>query len=102
MTNITKKQEALLNELLKDFNGDAEDLLGKHGLVMELKKRGLEAMLEGELVPQNPDDESASLLLARINADLYQHQARRNASQTRLPQISLFIELQAIHFGIPG
>lgn len=49
MTKITKKQEALLNELLKDFDGDAEDLLGKHGLVMELKKRGLEAMLEGEL-----------------------------------------------------
>ena len=69
MTNITKKQEALLNELLKDFNGDAEDLLGKHGLVMELKKRGLEAMLEGELVPQNPDDEPASVLLERIQAE---------------------------------
>jgi transposase-like protein len=49
MTKITKKQEALLTELLKDFDGDAEDLLGKHGLVMQLKKRGLEAMLEGEL-----------------------------------------------------
>ncbi len=49
MTKITEKQTALLNELLKDFDGDAEDLLGKHGLVMELKKRGLEAMLEGEL-----------------------------------------------------
>jgi len=69
MTNITKKQEALLNELLKDFNGDAEDLLGKHGLVMELKKRGLEAMLEGELVPQSPDDEPASVLLERIQAE---------------------------------
>ena len=34
---------------MKGFNGDAEDLLGKHGLVMELKKRGLEVMLEGEL-----------------------------------------------------
>ena len=69
MTNITKKTEALLNELLKDFNGDAEDLLGKHGLVMELKKRDLEAMLEGELVPQNPDDEPASVLLERIQAE---------------------------------
>ena len=49
MTKITKKQEALLTELLKDFDCDAEDLLGKHRLVMELKKRGLEAMLEGEL-----------------------------------------------------
>ena len=49
MTKITEKQKALLNELLQDFDGDAEDLLGKHGLVMELKKRGLEAMLEGEL-----------------------------------------------------
>ena len=33
---------------------------------MELKKRGLEAMLEGELVPQNPDDEPAGVLPERI------------------------------------
>ena len=50
MTKITKKQEALLNELLKDFDGDAEDLLGKHGLVMELKKRGV----LGEIQFQSP------------------------------------------------
>ena len=83
MTNITKKQEALLNELLKDFNGDAEDLLGKHGLVMELKKRGLEARLEGELVPQNPDDEPASVLLERIQGGREEVAALATASKKR-------------------
>ena len=49
MTKLTKKQESLLNELLADFNGDAEDLLGKNGLMMQFKKRVVEAMLEGEM-----------------------------------------------------
>ena len=49
MTKLTKKQESLLNELLEDFDGDAESLLGKNGLMMQLKKRAVEAMLEGEL-----------------------------------------------------
>lgn len=31
--NLTDKQQALLNELMKDFKGDAKDLLGKHGLI---------------------------------------------------------------------
>lgn len=49
MTKLTKKQESLLNELVADFNGDAEDLLGKNGLMMQFKKRVVEAMLEGEM-----------------------------------------------------
>ncbi len=49
MTKLTERQETLLNELLKDFNGDAEGLLGKDGLIREFKNRALEAMLEGEL-----------------------------------------------------
>jgi len=49
MTKLTKKQESLLDELLKDFDGDAEALLGKNGLMMQLKKHAVEAMLEGEL-----------------------------------------------------
>lgn len=59
-TKITKKQKTLLTGLLEDFDGDVEDLLGKHGQVMELKRRGLEAMLEGEFTdnlgdePHNP------------------------------------------------
>ncbi len=60
MTKLTKKQESLLNELLEDFDGDAEELLGKNGLLMQVKKRAVEAMLEGELTdhlgyePNNP------------------------------------------------
>jgi putative transposase len=49
MTKLTKKQESLLNELLADFDGDAEELLGKNGLLMQVKKRAVEAMLEGEM-----------------------------------------------------
>ncbi|MCZ6832062.1 MAG: transposase [Gammaproteobacteria bacterium] len=49
MTQLTKKQDSLLNELLANFDGDAEERLGKNGLLMQVKKRAVEAMLEGEL-----------------------------------------------------
>ena len=49
MTKLTKKQESLLNELLEDFKGDPESILGQHGLMNELRKRVVEAMLDGEL-----------------------------------------------------
>ena len=48
-TKLTNKQEALLNELLEDFKGDPEAILGQHGLMNELRKRVVEAMLDGEL-----------------------------------------------------
>ncbi len=43
MTDLTQKQKALLNELLKDFKGDAKDLLGEHGLIKQLTKHALES-----------------------------------------------------------
>jgi putative transposase len=49
MTKLTKKQESLLNELIKDFDGDTEAVMGNDGLMMQLRKRVVEAMLEGEL-----------------------------------------------------
>ncbi len=49
MTNLTKKQESLLNELLADFKGDTEAVMGQDGLMMALRKRVVEAMLEGEM-----------------------------------------------------
>ena len=49
MTDLTEKQHALLDELLKDFKGDAKDLLGQHGLLKQITKRALESALEGEL-----------------------------------------------------
>ncbi len=49
MTNLTEKQQALLDELLKDFKGNAKDLLGQHGLIKQITKRALESALEGEM-----------------------------------------------------
>ena len=49
MTELTDKQQALLDELLKDFKGDARDLFGEGGLLKTIGKRALEAALEGEL-----------------------------------------------------
>jgi hypothetical protein len=48
MTKLTKKQESLLNELLADFKGDAEAVMGQDGLMMQLRKRFVEAMLEAK------------------------------------------------------
>ena len=33
MTELTDKQQALLEELLKDFKGDARDIFGEGGLL---------------------------------------------------------------------
>ena len=49
MTDLTDKQQALLEELLKDFKGDARDIFGEGGLLKTIGKRALEAALEGEL-----------------------------------------------------
>ena len=49
MTKLTKKQESLLNELLADFKGDTEAVMGQDGLMMQLRKRVVETMLEGEM-----------------------------------------------------
>jgi putative transposase len=49
MTDLSHKQKALLDELLKDFKGDAKDLFGEHGLIKQLTKHALESALEGEM-----------------------------------------------------
>lgn len=49
MTDLTDKQKSLMGELLKDFKGDAKDLLGGHGLIRQLTKRALESVREGEM-----------------------------------------------------
>ncbi len=49
MTNLSKKQDAFLKELLKDFKGDARNLFGKNGLIKEVSKRLIESALEGEI-----------------------------------------------------
>lgn len=49
MTKLSKKQESLLNELLEDFKGDTEAVMGRDGLMNELRKRVVEAMLDGEM-----------------------------------------------------
>ena len=49
MTALTDRQQALLDELLKDFKGDARDLFGEGGLLKKISKRAIEAALEGEM-----------------------------------------------------
>ena len=49
MTDLSDKQKSLLDELFKDFKGDAKDLLGQHGLIKQITKRALESALEGKL-----------------------------------------------------
>jgi len=57
MTKLSKKQESLLNELLEDFDGDAEELLGKNGADAGQKTRlGGHAGRAQWLYQQNPTD----------------------------------------------
>ena len=49
MTELTARQQELLDELLKDFKGDARDLFGEGGLLKTIGKRAIEAALEGEM-----------------------------------------------------
>ena len=49
MTDLTPTQKSLLDELFKDFRGNAKELLGEHGLLKRITQRALESALEGEL-----------------------------------------------------
>ena len=49
MTELTEKKQALLDELLKDFKGDARDIFGTGGLLRTIGKRALEAALKAEM-----------------------------------------------------
>ena len=42
----------LIDELLKDYNGNPEEILGKNGLLNDLKKRLLERAMQGELTAE--------------------------------------------------
>ena len=48
MTSVDPKQEALLDELLKDYTSP-QDILGEHGLLKHLTKRLVERALDAEL-----------------------------------------------------
>src|SRR4029453_4507734 len=48
MTSVDPKQEALLDELLKDYT-NPQDILGEHGLLKHLTKRLVERALDAEL-----------------------------------------------------
>jgi transposase-like protein len=48
MTSVDPKQEALLDELRKDYT-DPQDILGEHGLLKHLTKRLVERALDAEL-----------------------------------------------------
>ena len=49
MTSPKERQEALLDELLKDYS-DPKDILGEHGLLKHLTRRLVERALEAEMV----------------------------------------------------
>ena len=53
MASVNKKQDALLDELLKDYT-DPKDILGEHGLLRQLTKRVVERALEAELTEVVP------------------------------------------------
>ena len=48
MTELTARQQELLDELLKDFKGDARTFSGR-GLARDDSKRAIEAAQEGEM-----------------------------------------------------
>ena len=48
MIDLTEKQKALIDELVKD-GMTAEQVFGEHGLLKTLQKRAMESVLEGEM-----------------------------------------------------
>lgn len=49
MTSSDAQQDALIDELLKDYTGDPKQILGESGLLKRLQKRFVERALEGEM-----------------------------------------------------
>ena len=40
MTELTERQQALLGEFLKDFNGDTKNIFGESGLLKAIEQAG--------------------------------------------------------------
>lgn len=71
MTDLTQQQKALLDELFKDFKGDAKYLLGENGLIKQLTKRALESALEGELTDHlgySPHESGVAIVAIPVTA----------------------------------
>ena len=47
MTKLTKKQKTLLDEMFAECGGDVDALMGKDGLMGAIRKRFIEAALNG-------------------------------------------------------
>ncbi len=45
MTELTARQQELLDEMLKDFKGDTRNIFGEGGLLKTIGKRTIEAAL---------------------------------------------------------
>ena len=49
MIKLTERQDTLLNELVEDFKGNTEVVRGRDGRMNPLRKRVVEALLDGEM-----------------------------------------------------
>ena len=68
--NRIVKQILILEELIKEYSEKEEELYKLNSNIKEqLKKSILQYAIEGKLVPQNPNDEPASILLERIHKE---------------------------------
>ena len=68
--NRIVKQMLILEELIKEYSEKEEELYKLNSNIKErLKKSILQYAIEGKLVPQDPNDEPASVLLDRIRKE---------------------------------
>ena len=74
LINILKEMESAV--LAYSGGADSTFLLKAKAFVDRLTQSILAKAFRGELVPQDPDDESASVLLERIRAEKAKHETK--------------------------
>lgn len=99
---IVEKIESLLPKV--EAYGKAQEELEKlnEALPEQLKKSILQEAIEGRLVPQDPNDEPASVLLERIRAEKARLVKEKKIKKSRTTSNTELQNTEQVNFDIPG
>ena len=99
---IVEKTELLLSKIKAYSKAQVELEKLNEALPEQLKKSILQEAIEGRLVPQDPNDEPASVLLERIRAEKARLVKEKKIKKSRTTSNTELQNTEQLNFDIPG